>query len=352
MKRTNLILVTVLTILLGFAAYLRAATVEFELLADPNNMQLLPQPMGQVGVSGDHLLQTNDDIQGSSYNPDGCLSFNFMNPVGIDEPDYPPGYVEGIHSITGSLMLEINLYAGGTVEIASLAFDGYVATGNPIAHQWLVDPNDPATDGSHGPVDGMPNSGTYTASADANWAFEMDFDWYYDTPFAGTGGIDMTFDNYHWSGFIIPVSELTTDGMNAATLDDPLGYFDGTSQDFECWLLEKVKPQLPQQATHLLFAQGEEHPVWTNPMMGMTTDGIVGETIIACAIITSDPNDADIDGDGVVDMFDYAIISEYWDQPPGVPSADIAPPSGDGTVNIDDLIFLAENWLWGITDPN
>ena len=188
-----------------------------------------------------------------------------MNPVGISEPDYPPGYTEGIHSMTGSLTLQTDLQAGGTVDVVSLAFDGYIAPSKASA-QWL---------------DTGTNSGTYIASAASNWAFQTSLDWCYDTPFAGPGTTDMTFNDYQWSGFIIPVSELTTTGMTATTLDDPLGYFGGK---FESWLLNKVAPQLPQDAAYLLFAQGQAHPDWTNPMMGMTTDGIVAETIIAYAV--------------------------------------------------------------------
>jgi len=235
MKTINLVPIILLTMLL--VADVPAASVEFELVVHPNNVHLLPQPKGDPCVSGDHLLQTADDITGSTFNPDGCFSFNFMNPVGISEPDYPPGYAEGIHSMTGSVTLEMDLYAGGMVEIISLAFGGYVARGKPVAQQWLVQSGDPAADGNHGSVDGIPNDGVYAASAAANWAFGISFDWYYDTPFAGSGGIDMTFNDYQWSGFIIPVSELTTTGMAMTTLNDPLGYFAGTSEEFESWLL-------------------------------------------------------------------------------------------------------------------
>jgi hypothetical protein len=59
------------------------------------------------------------------------------------------------------------------------------------------------------------------------------------------------------------------------------------------------------------------------------------------------PNPADIDGDGDVDFFDYAILASQWLQAPGEPSADIAPLGGDGIVNILDLGVLADNWLEG-----
>jgi len=319
MKRTNLASIISLTALLVMvlSACLPAASIEFQLLRHTDNIQLLPQQKGILGVSGDHLLQTADDITGSTFNPDGCFSFNFTNPVGVSEPDYPPGYAEGIHSMSGSLVLDIDLLDGGSLGIDSLEFNGYVAQGKPIAHQKLIQVGDLAAGGSYGPVDGIPNNGTYAASAASNWAFEASFDWYYDTPFAGPGGIDMTFNNYQWRGFIIPMSELTTAGMDAAALDDSLEYFGGTSADFESWLLSEVAPRVPEEAAYLLFAQGEAHPDWTNPKMGMTTDGIVGETIIAYATPQcGDPNHpypvGDLNGDCHVDLLDLAILALHW----------------------------------------
>ena len=211
MARLNALLVTLPVLALG--ACLPAAVVDFHLLTHVDNAQWLPQPKAQVGVSGDHLPRTADDVTGGTFNPDGCFSFNFTNPVGVMPPDYPPGYAEGIHSLTGCVRLEIDLQAGGALEIVSLAFDGYAAPSKPTAHQRLVETGDPAADGSHGALDGMPNNGTYAASAASNWALQASFDWYYDTPFAGAGGIDMTFSDYSWNGFILPVSELTGAGL-------------------------------------------------------------------------------------------------------------------------------------------
>ena len=57
----------------------------------------------------------------------------------------------------------------------------------------------------------------------------------------------------------------------------------------------------------------------------------------------------DITGEGAVDLEDLKVLAEQWLQPPGTPSADIAPlPNGDGIVNFLDFAVLAENWLEGI----
>jgi len=259
MKEKKLVLAIILTTLLGLPAYTTASTVQFELLTSTDNIGTLPQ---QQQNGGDYLPRTGDDITGGSINPDGSFSFNYMNPDGITEP---ASYAKSTHSMTGSLTLDIDLQAGGAADIISLEFDGYVSPGKFSAQH----------------LDNGANSGTYSPTAASNWAFQACFDWYYDTPFAGSGATDMTFDDYQWSGFIIPVSELTTDGMAVTTLDDSLGYFD---DNFESWLLNQITPQLPQEAAYLFFAQGQANPSWTDPMMDMDTGGIVGETIIAYAV--------------------------------------------------------------------
>ena len=256
-----------------------AETVSFTLLTHGDNVGRLAQPTGVPGDSGDHLLRTGDDPNvTTTWNPNGCFSFNFMNRWGVSPPDYPEGYAEAIHSMEGTIELDMSLAGGGTVAICSLYLHGQ-ANPTSSAYQYLVESGDEAADESY-KIDGIGNSGSYQASVAQNWAFEASFDWYYDTPWAGPGTIDMTFNNFVWDGFIIPVSELTDAGMAAAALDDPLGYFDG---NFESWLLDEVATRLPQEAVYLLFAQGQANPVWTNTP-GMTTNGIVGETIIAYAV--------------------------------------------------------------------
>ncbi len=57
----------------------------------------------------------------------------------------------------------------------------------------------------------------------------------------------------------------------------------------------------------------------------------------------------DINEDGEVNYEDLQAIANQWLQPPGIPSADIAPlPSGDGTVNFLDFAIFADHWLAGV----
>ena len=81
-------------------------------------------------------------------------------------------------------------------------------------------------------------------------------------------------------------------------------------------------------------------------MMGMTTEGIVGETIIGYTVAEFSPNKADIDKDWNVDLTDFAILAKQWQQIPSEPSADISSPFGDGLVDVNDLTVLVKNWLW------
>jgi len=59
------------------------------------------------------------------------------------------------------------------------------------------------------------------------------------------------------------------------------------------------------------------------------------------------PLRADITGDGHVDLADVLVLQQSWLQAPPYPSADIAPcPVGDNQINLYDLAFLAQYWLY------
>ena len=56
-------------------------------------------------------------------------------------------------------------------------------------------------------------------------------------------------------------------------------------------------------------------------------------------------NSADLTQNGRVDLDDFAVLAAQWLSAPAVPSADIAPPNGDGIVDGLDLLIMIENWL-------
>jgi hypothetical protein len=58
-------------------------------------------------------------------------------------------------------------------------------------------------------------------------------------------------------------------------------------------------------------------------------------------------NPADINGDGVVNFLDFAILGSNWMMEFGL-TGDIAPPGGDGIVNKADFVVMADNWMEGI----
>jgi hypothetical protein len=55
----------------------------------------------------------------------------------------------------------------------------------------------------------------------------------------------------------------------------------------------------------------------------------------------------DLNLDCDIDFMDFEILAWQWQQPPGAPSADIAPLSGDGIVDMNDLRLFVDSWLWG-----
>lgn len=70
-----------------------------------------------------------------------------------------------------------------------------------------------------------------------------------------------------------------------------------------------------------------------------------GVSIDNLSVTICGPKNPDLYHDYHVDLFDFAVLASQWVQAPGVPSADIAPDSGDGVVDINDLAVLAAHWL-------
>ncbi|MBN1786844.1 MAG: trypsin-like peptidase domain-containing protein [Sedimentisphaerales bacterium] len=77
---------------------------------------------------------------------------------------------------------------------------------------------------------------------------------------------------------------------------------------------------------------------WLDPIAtGQTT--LDGKDAYLCTIT------GDFDCDKDVDFLDLLILADQWRSEPGEPSADIAPETPDGIVNMLDLDVFAQNWL-------
>jgi hypothetical protein len=68
----------------------------------------------------------------------------------------------------------------------------------------------------------------------------------------------------------------------------------------------------------------------------------------AAVVVVSVPVPGDITGDGIVNIDDLLMIVNFWGPCPALPQpceADIDPaPNGNGVVDIDDLLQVINNW--------
>jgi len=80
------------------------------------------------------------------------------------------------------------------------------------------------------------------------------------------------------------------------------------------------------------------HEHWNDSLLKQYSRNLVTDN----GIELTSPVPADFNGDGIVDCADFTTLMNQWMQTSGRLSADIAPgPSGDGIVNTEDLIMLA-----------
>ncbi len=83
-------------------------------------------------------------------------------------------------------------------------------------------------------------------------------------------------------------------------------------------------------------------------ILTMTQDDFLGGQVLVTFPYVI-PVTGDITGDGKVNYEDLEKLANQWLQPPGTPSADIAPSPVDGFVNFLDFAILANHWLEGTT---
>lgn len=96
-----------------------------------------------------------------------------------------------------------------------------------------------------------------------------------------------------------------------------------------------------QSTVYIRWGMGPTDYMWQFSGWNIDDVKVVGE------IVCDTPGD--FDSNCIVDFTDFAILANQWQQPPGSPSADIAPEgSPDGFVDGLDLAVLCDNWLEGI----
>jgi hypothetical protein len=91
-----------------------------------------------------------------------------------------------------------------------------------------------------------------------------------------------------------------------------------------------------------VYTQGQYYE-GTNPRTDRDLNGHI------CCMTYGSSKGPDLYEDGKIDFRDYGKLAQYWRQ--NEPSADIAPPYGDGIVDSNDLALLLENWLTATTTP-
>ncbi|MFO1514933.1 MAG: hypothetical protein U1F83_18840 [Verrucomicrobiota bacterium] len=264
----------------------RGATLDFQLLTwnDTNATTELPSAVGRkpsatMPTAGDWFVFTADDaLLAAGNNPAGAVSHNLVDITGAGGPGYNLA-----PSLSGTLTLQLESAGGSnwSASVSALACDGQ-ANAVQVMNQFLVTPGSPATTNSAFNVDGAGNSGQWTASAASNWTIQYTLDFYLAASADGDPSltdIDATFNDATQTGFLIPVSQLTTNGLAAVSLDDPLGFHTG---DFEQYLREQIVPRLPANATYLLITQmGKSHPGYAELGLPITTNSLLGNTTIA-----------------------------------------------------------------------
>ena len=272
-----------------------AATLNFELLTwnDTDATDVLPSAAGRkpskpAPNSGDWLVFTSDDnALPANNNLAGALSHNLVDPPGLAGPY---GFVLA-PSLSGSLTLDLEPDNGSnwTTKVKALAYAGQ-ANSQMSMNQFLVTPGSPATANSAFNVDGAGNSGHWHASMTANWSLEYDIDFYFATSADGNpdpGDIDATFNDKIQTGHLIPVSQLTAEGLSGVTFAGDFGFYSG---DLKQYLITEIAPRLPGNATYLLLTQmGKTSPNYTEAGLPIGLASAIGNFTMAYSTQTLAP---------------------------------------------------------------
>lgn len=275
-----------LTVLTGAVPLNAAVIADFQLLTwgDSQASTELPSAVGRKPSAGypatsDWLIFTPDDqAPGASYNPQGALSHSLADIPGMGGSSFNLA-----PSLTGAISMEFATSGSGAwdVSVTGLSYSGQ-ATPVMFMNQFLVTPGSGAAQsGSYG-VDGLGNSGTWSAGTAGAWTIEYDLDFYLATNADGDpvpADVDAGFNDKVQQGYLLPVSLLTTEGLSSLFLNDSAGMYSG---DFATYLLDEIAPRLPGDATYLLVTQmSKVNPDYSEVGLPITTNTLLGNTTIA-----------------------------------------------------------------------
>lgn len=130
-----------------------------------------------------------------------------------------------------------------------------------------------------------------------------------------------------WDAAVLSVSD------DAVTIDTIPAGATVTSADTFTLVIDRSTLILPGRLT------------WELTYYVPASGGQMQQATLSMPLSAIDAIPGDITGDGEVDFGDLAILADQWLQPPGTPSADMAPSPVDGQVNVLDFAVLAEHWL-------
>lgn len=282
----RLVLGAFLTVLACAVPVEAAVIADFQLLTwdDSRASAELPSASGLKPSAGypatsDWLIFTPDDqAPGASYNPQGALSHSLADIPGTGNSSFNMA-----PSLTGTISMAFATSGSGAwdVSVTGLSYSGQ-ATPVMFMNQFLVTPGSGvAQSGSYG-VDGLGNSGTWSAGTAGAWTIEYDLDFYLATNADGDpspADVDAGFNDKVQQGYLLPVSLLTAEGLSSLSLNDPAGMYSG---DFATYLLNEIAPRLPGDATYLLVTQmSKVNPDYTEVGLPITTNTLLANTTIA-----------------------------------------------------------------------
>lgn len=257
------------------SANARLFGIEFTLLQTTG--QIGKKPSTASPTAGDWLIGTSDDQSlASGYNPNGAWSHNLADMTGAAGTSA----FNNAPSLTGTLNLNLTPTQSGdwNVGVTGLQYSGQ-ATPMMQMNQFLVTPGSPVAQNESFSVDGVGNSGLWKPGQ--NWEISYNLDFYFATNADGNPAptdADLTFNDKTQTGYLLPVSQLTSTGLSSLTLNDPAGFYGG---DFKAYLLD-VAAQLPVGATYLLFTQmAKTHPGYAESGLPINTLGLIGNTTVA-----------------------------------------------------------------------